>query len=419
MIIWIELQPIDTKVHAWKDIAMDASGLILAAVASQLGIFKSIDGGLTWADITPSGLAARNWTTISISGDGQVILAGMYESPPDGICVISLNGGTTWLLDKYPPAANWYRSLQVSRDGGTLIGANGVSQYISKSNGTTWNQVSPGGANCEAVANQINSDSSIIIFGMESGKGIWKSINGGWDWTNIIPLEGLSPCTVSMSDDGQKIIVTGYVTPSYYVWYSINGGTTWTNITPGVADWAASTVSLNGTIMAIGSPTTDKKVYVSYDETATWELNNPSSASSLPPIFIASDNKIFAMVSSRLWTDIIDPTPAPPIPVATDATSITSVAFTANWDASVGATGYRLDVSDDNFVTILTGYTDLIVAGISQVVSGLTVSTTYKYRVRAIGIGGTSGNSNVITAITIAPPVSVEEFAINVVTLAN
>lgn len=116
----------------------------------------------------------------------------------------------------------------------------------------------------------------------------------------------------------------------------------------------------------------------------------------------ANDGTYTSAASNEITVTTIPP--APPAPVATSATGTTDVAFTANWGAAAGATSYRLDVSTvaNNFSPSLAGYTDLTVAGISQLVTGLTAHTAYKYRVRAVNAGGTSGNSNEITVTTIA-----------------
>jgi photosystem II stability/assembly factor-like uncharacterized protein len=93
----------------------------------------------------------------------------------------------------------------------------------------------------------------------------------------------------------------------------------------------------------------------------------------------------------------------PQAPNATAATLISTTGFTANWDAVAGATGYRLDVSVNDFISNLTGYSDLSVATTSQNVTGLAAGTTYKFRVRALNTTGASDNSNLIASITVPP----------------
>lgn len=97
-------------------------------------------------------------------------------------------------------------------------------------------------------------------------------------------------------------------------------------------------------------------------------------------------------------------TTPPEAPTADAATGATTSGFTANWTAGTGgADSYELDVSTDNgFGSFVSGYEDLSVAGTSQAVTGLAGGTTYYYRVRAVGAGGTSANSNTITAMTLA-----------------
>lgn len=88
------------------------------------------------------------------------------------------------------------------------------------------------------------------------------------------------------------------------------------------------------------------------------------------------------------------------IPVATDATDITTTGFTANWLASTGATGYKIDVSTDiefsSFVGSYENYDIPSGSTVSLIVSELVEDTCYFYRVRAYNSTFTSMNSNVI-----------------------
>ena len=89
-------------------------------------------------------------------------------------------------------------------------------------------------------------------------------------------------------------------------------------------------------------------------------------------------------------------TPDPP--VAIDESDVTHESFTANWNASSGATAYFLDVSENSsFSPNLAGYDDLNVGNVTNyTVTGLNPSSPYFYKVRASNSAGTSGNSNVI-----------------------
>lgn len=78
---------------------------------------------------------------------------------------------------------------------------------------------------------------------------------------------------------------------------------------------------------------------------------------------------------------LIDPIPT--APSLSGASGVGSGGFTANWTPVSGATGYRIDVSTaSDFSSFVPGYNDLAVAGTSQIITGLSASTTYFYRVR-------------------------------------
>ena len=93
-----------------------------------------------------------------------------------------------------------------------------------------------------------------------------------------------------------------------------------------------------------------------------------------------------------------------PAIVATTATGVSSRDFTAQWTASVGATGYYLDVSTSStFSSFVTGYNNLSVGNVvAYSVMGLTASTVYYYRVRAENACGTSTNSTTVSLTTVA-----------------
>lgn len=105
----------------------------------------------------------------------------------------------------------------------------------------------------------------------------------------------------------------------------------------------------------------------------------------------------------------------PGAPLSLSATMVTSGAFTANWEAPSASfpTGYLLEVSRqiDDFTSFLsqngeTGQLQGIVIEDPSVTSlritGLLPGGPYRYRVRAVGVGGTSQPSNVTEVTTLA-----------------
>lgn len=81
---------------------------------------------------------------------------------------------------------------------------------------------------------------------------------------------------------------------------------------------------------------------------------------------------------------------------------ITASTFTARWVAAAGATGYFLDVAEDeDFLVPVAGFTNLDVGNVtSALVTGLAGDTEYFFRVRAyneIGTGESSASRGVTT----------------------
>ena len=97
-----------------------------------------------------------------------------------------------------------------------------------------------------------------------------------------------------------------------------------------------------------------------------------------------------ASASSSVYTVTLKPG----APAAIAPSDLTSSSFTARWISVSLATSYRLDVSSSiTFSSYIIN--NLTVSSTSYNVSGLSGSTTFYYRVRAVNSSGTSVNSNV------------------------
>src|SRR5207247_46554 len=103
-------------------------------------------------------------------------------------------------------------------------------------------------------------------------------------------------------------------------------------------------------------------------------------------------------------SNTITVTDIPAAPVAPAASSVPESGFTANPHTSSLALRDALPIStNSSFSSFVTGYNDLNVGNVTAyAVTGLSLSTVYYYRVRAVDAGGTSGNSNTITIATSA-----------------
>ncbi|MCD6323485.1 MAG: endonuclease [Clostridiales bacterium] len=92
-------------------------------------------------------------------------------------------------------------------------------------------------------------------------------------------------------------------------------------------------------------------------------------------------------------------------PAAQTASSIGTDRFTANWTSVATATGYKLYVSEQaDFTSYISSYGPKDVGNnLSEVVSSLSSSRTYYYRVRSYKDGSESSNSNSVSVTTSTP----------------
>nr|WKN39451.1 fibronectin type III domain-containing protein [Tunicatimonas sp. TK19036] len=98
--------------------------------------------------------------------------------------------------------------------------------------------------------------------------------------------------------------------------------------------------------------------------------------------------------SETFTIDILDDTE----PAAQPAVDVTCDGFTASWDPVFGTSDYEVSVSEDYaFSSLVPGYDAVSITDTFLDVTGLSVATTYFYRVHAVTSCGTSVSSDTIT----------------------
>lgn len=197
-------------------------------VAANSGVFKSTDDGGTWTDLT-KGFAAS-----STSGFRELVFitgGNIYVRTTTEGVLRSMNGGTSWEYDtagiggsdvqsifydngndrlfiglpwpdyglwtKKPSDPKWVRitssafasnlvPTQITRNGSNLyIIDNAKKAYESTDNGTTWTKKLSTGlsdvSTSQGATRFLSIDNELYV----AGSGIYKSSNGGDNWTRI------------------------------------------------------------------------------------------------------------------------------------------------------------------------------------------------------------------------------------------
>jgi hypothetical protein len=113
-----------------------------------------------------------------------------------------------------------------------------------------------------------------------------------------------------------------------------------------------------------------------------------------------------AYLSSNYWVDVVFATQAPPpvptppaAPTGVSATPVSSTQIMVAWQASSGATGYRVERSANGGTSWATAGTTTTPTSFND--TGLAPATTYQYRVIATSPNGNSAPSATVTAKTL------------------
>ena len=397
---------------------LNTPGLNLEPTAADSAIFRS---GSPAGTVTLTGDAFAQKIRQNISAPARIVTIDANQVVDR---TLTLSGTTTELIECTAATANFTFSGTPNTNGARLrLQLNGTGTGL----GTPVNAGVTLAVNCDVsgvggfILNAGDSGAGTLTLGGSNTYSGPTTVNAG---TLFVNGSITAASTVSVAA-GAKLGGSGTIGGSVTI--STNG-----NLQPGNLPGAIGSFAINGSLTFAGNLhiEVNKSLSVSNDTVVVAGILNNTGSGTIAvtnlnpamPLLPGDSFKLFnkpvlngqllSIVSSggEFWTNrlAIDgsiairlPTNAPPAPTALAATSVGSNSFTANWTAASSATGYRLDVSTNNFFSsFLSGYQDLDVGSVLSLnVSGLNWGTNY-YRVRAYNGAGTSGNS----ASILVPP---------------
>jgi len=256
-------------------VATFSSNGAIIYLGSSSKVFKSIDFGATWMDVS-TGLG--HGVIQALLYDGNNLFAG---TPADFAGIYrSTNGGTSWTPAAAGlPIASDLRSL-ISFSGFLFAGMNGDGIYRSSDRGDTWAKVDPNNSLLaqELVLTFCVKDNALFA---GAAKGIYKSTDGGATFQRILngfPTNiNVTAYSLTVSSGNIIAAVTVSFSPTsalHAIFYSSDNGSTWHQANLPINATAVTAVASDGSSLAyagvFGQSSSVTGLYKSFDGGVTW-----------------------------------------------------------------------------------------------------------------------------------------------------
>ncbi len=206
------------------------------------GVWKTTDGGATWAQLTtPVSSTTNIWYDTRFANDNVG-----YLCDGSGNIVKTTDGGTTWTLLPDPHGTTAIYAIQLfSADDLIATGSSGKT-YRSTDGGQTWTNLNP----TTSTQYAIDFPSAQVGYLVGTSGGIRKTTDGGVTWTQQTSNSTSTLYSVRFLSEN-----IGFVGGSVgAMLFTSDGGTTWTTLTNFVSNATIYDLAIrNGGIYATGS----------------------------------------------------------------------------------------------------------------------------------------------------------------------
>jgi photosystem II stability/assembly factor-like uncharacterized protein len=253
--------------------------LILYAGTYEHGVYKTTDGGATWAATGPGMSPIPIVYTIAVDPvTPNVVYAGtrnQQEGPPwGGGLYKTTNGGETWVKSKLGINEEWVYDITIDPVSPNIIYAATHSKGVFKtvSAGSYWEPVNNGITDLSTRSIVIDpTNTEIVYVGTWHYGGVFKTVNGGSSWKAA--SSGLYHKIYSLNMDPKNPNIIYAATYRKGIMVTENGGTNWHN-TGLYPDMVYNVMIDPRHTSTLFAGTMGDGFYISYDRGENWASSN-------------------------------------------------------------------------------------------------------------------------------------------------
>src|SRR6266446_8664656 len=273
------------------DVALDPSdsSSLWAGIADAFGlqpenVIRSTDGGATWTDRTPPHAAPLSGRGIAVDpNDSNTVIAVFGGDFGGGQVWVSTDGGDSWMdrsagLPGNPLNAVVYDGTRLLVGGGLLFGSQFVGLYESSDLGVTWTPLHDGTWPVLVVEDiAVDSNDAARIFVAIDGGGVNRTTDGGATWQiGIGGSQSLAGRSIRFRPGNSQELFLG--TSSLAVFHSTNSGDTFVQSSQGISELDLFSIDANplnpDEIAVAFQGLNNGGVLSSLDGGVTWQLES-------------------------------------------------------------------------------------------------------------------------------------------------
>jgi photosystem II stability/assembly factor-like uncharacterized protein len=247
-------------------------------------IVKTVDGGDNWTQIWPASGTIDGLQGIWFTSDLVGFACGW-----NNYFIKTTDGGTTWTPITVGADVWYYRDVEFwDASNGIAVAVMNTTgsqaAFITSNGGTTWAPSTSGMGVADVMG--ISYASQNIVYGVGQSASVYKSTDGGHNWT--------VSSTLSAMLLGVDFVSTnfGVVGGEENIFATNNGGSSWTTYNTGYENFYGTLALADGTGYCAGS---DENIYKTTNNGQTWTMDfNGSGSSTIYRIRATANGTLFA-----------------------------------------------------------------------------------------------------------------------------